>query len=345
MIHIRLPLILFLILTLTAEISPSQSTEDVWPNIIPQETNIELSIDSVKAIKTVEFENTDLLSPGLLKAHKNVGIFYDFYRNQIYRINLDERSLPVEIGFGNGAGPGEFRSILSIAISDENDILAVDPRLQRISKFNKNGDITESFRLEEGVPSKVSFMRDYFVVKFQSVSNNQNLFGIYDTEKRLVRDFHPTEQLDIPSPLFYEGRIASDNERIVYGSLNYGVIMIYDFNNQKKIIRSKIQPIDGLKLNKEQTSVGTMISPARESRTSTLDIEIFNEEIVVLQAYNYKLRSDRLDFYDIHTGDYLRTTYLDKEVINIAVRDDEDIMYAVEEDLENGLRTIHKYKF
>src|SRR5690625_7822912 len=96
------------------------------------------------------------------------------------------------------------------------------------------------------IPGDLSHGDENIIKKYTSVGNSQYLYGILEKDGTLIRQFYPySEAMEEPNPLFYEGSIDTDSNKVVYASANFGVFMLHDLEGSQIFCRTMIEPIEG----------------------------------------------------------------------------------------------------
>lgn len=323
--------LIFLIIAFLSIESKSQTIQDLWPDAKPQAETAEVMIaDTLEKMDEIFFSSVEFLDPGIIKAKNGEMVIYDFQSDQLYSMDLSNTSEGVQpIGSGNGSGPGEYRSVSGIDIDENGNKYALDRELLRLTIWDVNNEIMESFQLNttKGIPGRLVVDDDTIIISFAFAGSSEYQFGVLnengDVERRFQRQI---SWENVKSPLLYDGRYASNNGMVLYGSINFGVFLLYNKNGNAVHKRHMINPINGLKINVQRSGNATSTTYGSDSRAATASIDLSDDFIYILYSGTRSIRSDRLDVYDVDTGDYIKTLILDEIVSRITI--DQQTLYA-----------------
>jgi hypothetical protein len=140
----------------------------------------------------------------------------------------------------------------------------------------------------------------------------------------------------------YDGRYASNNGFILYGSINYGVLLLFKKTGEVIHKRHLINPINGLELIVQRSGNTTSTTFGSNSKIAIVSLDFTDDFIYVLYSGTGSIRSNRLDVYDVDTGDYISTYILDEIVNRITI--DQQTMYASVRETETQPSRIVVYE-
>jgi hypothetical protein len=161
-----------------------------------------------------------------------------------------------------GEGPGEFKSLASVYISLENELVVIDPKNRRISYFDLNGNYLRSIP-RNGVLVEMRKVSEYNATSYLGLTNNggvepnetkQNMIMIYDKslKNKLTSFAHPSifwKFNDVFELRMYYGswiNLAWSNNR-VYLSKEYYDGKIYYFDKARNW---EVKVVDGKEIKK-----------------------------------------------------------------------------------------------
>lgn len=149
-------------------------------------------------------------------------ISIDVYKNEIYISDFgsmtikrfDKKgSLLWEIGEGKGRGPGEFTNIMNFTVADST-AWAVDSQLHRISSFTLEGELRNSFNVEEP-NTRITTSGSELVTLMMTPSSN--LLARRTKDAEIIRYFGHFLQEQAKNFPLLDGWLRSTNEgRYIY---------------------------------------------------------------------------------------------------------------------------------
>jgi len=334
--------IINLMLLLCAPRSMSQTIEDLWDNTTAQQDEFRI-IDSLSVVNYIEFDFEDVVNPGLIRVLNDDIIIYDFYRTQLYHAKISEfHESFTAVGIGGGSGPNEYRFISYIDINQQGDIYALDTNLMRLMIWDKQLKNSIIRLTEVGAPGKVAAFENGYVIKHQTAGSTENLFTSYTKNHEVINNFHQVLTWEnVISPLFYEGNITSNGEKIYYASSNYGLIKSYRINGDHIFTREMVEPLNGLSIRVNQDLSSHSVNRDVSSKFTGIDVDVYQDIIYVLYSGSGSLSSNRIDLYDIEAGSYLGSYIMQQETIKISVSNGR--IYAIQEESEMSLSKIIMY--
>jgi|GEM_PF-2226503 len=327
--------------------SKSQTIQDLWPDAVPQSEMAEITIaDTLQKIDEIFLSTVDFLDPGIIKTSNGVMAIYDFQLNQLYSLDLSNTSDGVRsIGSGNGSGPGEYRSVSSIDIDENHNKYLLDSELLRLTVWDANNELKESIQLNttSGIPGRIVVDDGTIILTFAFAGNSEYQFGLLSEDGDVERRFQKQYAFEnAKSPLLYDGRYASNNGFILYGSINYGVLLLFKKTGEVIHKRHLINPINGLELIVQRSGNTTSTTFGSNSKIAIVSLDFTDDFIYVLYSGTGSIRSNRLDVYDVDTGDYISTYILDEIVNRITI--DQQTMYASVRETETQPSRIVVYE-
>ncbi|CAN5392304.1 hypothetical protein BH23BAC3_BH23BAC3_17420 [soil metagenome] len=334
---------IFLLLVFTPLVSHSQEIEDLWTDVKYQKVQEVELIGELRADAKIDPTTIHpFLSPRLIRVSNGEMLLYDFNIKELYRVQAADLTNSVKIGEGQGRGPGEYEFIGSIGLDDSHRVYGLDTQLLRLNRWNNSGDDHKIFDLKSGgLPGKLAVGRE-IVVKYSSVGPSDNLLGILDKDGNLEKTFYSFNNWNgVRSPMLYEGQIAASDDHIVYASSNFGVILGFDYDGNLLFERGMIEPINGLKMEIRRSGSSTSSSVQSGSLRTAEDIEIYDDRIYVLYSGKEQLFGNRIDLYDIHSGDYIGSYQTEENLVSFSI--DNEILYGLAQDEESGLNVVVHY--
>lgn len=327
--------------------SKSQTIQDLWPDAVPQPETVELTIaDTLNKVDEIFFSNVEFLDPGIIKVNNGVMAIYDFQSDQLYSLDLSNTPEEVRpVGTGNGSGPGEYESVSSIDIDENHNKYVLDRELLRLSIWDANNELKESFRLNttKGIPGRLVVDDGTIILSFAFAGSSEYQFGVLSEDGEIESRFQRQHSWEnVKSPLLYDGRYASNDGMVLYGGINYGVFLLYNKNGEAIHKRHMIDPINGLQLEIQRSGNMTSTTYGSNSRAATASIDLTEDFIYVLYSGTGSIQSNRLDVYDVVTGDYVTTYILDEIVNRISI--DQQTMYASVRETETQPSRIVVYE-
>jgi hypothetical protein len=340
-------IVCILLLSISSIESKSQTIQDLWPDAVPQAETAELTIaDTLEKTDEMFFSSVEFLDPGIIKAKNGIMAIYDFGLNQFYSLDLNNTSDGVQpIGVGHGSGPGEYRSVFSIDIDENHNKYILDSELLRLTIWDANNELKSSIQLNtsKGIPGRLVVDNNTIIISFAFAGSSEYQFGILSEDGTIEKRFQKQHTFEnAKSPLLYDGHSTSNDGMVLYGSINYGVFLLYNKNREAIHKRHLINPLNGLELVVQQSGNMTSTTFGSDSKIAIASLDLDEDFIYVLYSGTGSFRSDRLDLYDVDTGDYIKTLILDEIVSRITI--DQQTLYASVRETETEPSKIVVYE-
>ncbi len=185
-----------------------------YKELVKNSTNIFDSVFSViNKTKIIQNDNFYISTISRVFVTKDKFVIVDNYGKQVL-VYSRKGSFRNSIG-RLGKGPGEFNNINSIDLNIDNEILILDNRNRRISKFQINGQFVSSFRIRNGGKSILADNEDGFYIYSPITAMkplNKNLIVHYNNEGEIDNAFcKPFFEFGLVG-----GNIVGDKDRNIY---------------------------------------------------------------------------------------------------------------------------------
>lgn len=181
----------------------------------------------------LNIENDSLDSSPIFKVSNKSIIIANPYLKNIYKFDMRG---DVICRFGkDGDGPGEFRSILDIAIDEKENIYAYDFILNRLSKFNGKGKFLFS-QLIKNTPNirHIAAFNNNVYLHHTPNNNNDNFISEFDSLGFINSYLNSSsDYINYYFRGFLDGGLISDKENALYETNCYSYLI-------KKITSSKV---------------------------------------------------------------------------------------------------------
>lgn len=322
----------------------AQALNDLWSEAVSQAGVDVIILDSLKSSHVWNAESLNYLDPGKISTKYGNHLIYDFSRRELVSFKTEENKQlsKTMIASSVGRGPGEFQRIRAFDMDNEGNVYALDSDLLRIMVWDAEGDYITTFQETSGIPGELSLWDENIIIKYTSVGNSQYLYGILEKDGTLIRQFYPySEAMEEPNPLFYEGSIDTDSNKVVYASANFGVFMLHDLEGNQIFCRKMIEPIDGLVMESSQSGNMFITMKGDDSIYATLDVGYSNSKIYILYSGDRTLRGNRIDVYEDTNGNYLGSFILDHHLSKMSVEG--DTLYGIVREYDGDDQLILSY--
>lgn len=268
-----------------------------------------------------------LLNPFSAKTNTQEALYvFDFGAPAVKKYTMSG-NLILEMGNGNGRGPGEFENPTDFDISPKGEIYVSDPVNGRVSHFAPDGEHISDYRTESR-PHRVVALEDGYVIMTLS---EEYMFEKY-SEDDLKSVYETPSRYSLRESDAFEGFLASDEqEGIIYAGLWYGRLVGLD---QSGSVRFDVPTLDGspppdIIRSRSGNTVTERVD--RENATiSSLNISVYNDLIYTLSRDYDQDRIPVIDAYNITNGEYfssLRLEYKKGQIRDATVYGDK--IYAV----------------
>lgn len=316
-------------------------TIEVFLQAQPQTAKDRTIKAELQSIKTVNLsEEHQLYRSGLFAATDQILTVYDYQKVSAYQFDYD---LNLVRNFGRqGQGPGEFINPTDFITDSSKNFLFVDARTSRITKWSEEGELIEEVSIPFGlVPHRYAYLNELQSALF--TLTGQFSIHILNREGQIEKSALSVTDLDFSRKgLLLDGNITADDERIYYTGRRNNLIKAYSNDGELIYSRNTINPIERDLLNMSDDEL-------RETPSSALDIEIFNNYLFILNggADDDPNRWRYLDVYDKSDGEYIHTFLLEYFARKVTVQhNDNGVTLAVLGYYENSEdRALSLYKF
>ena len=201
-----------------------------------------------------------------------------------------------DYGNGPGEGPGEFRTVVDIAVDDAGQVWTLDPGLARMQVFDTLGSVVQSFRTR---PSAYTFERlaSGEVVYMVTDSLLFERFNPDGDASRLL--FGRVVENQRRNALAVTGFLASDQSTVVYSAGYGGFVGRWSANDgELRYLRPTV--VDQNFPNVVQEGGATFVAP-EDRRGASFGVSVYGDSIYILSGDG---RQRVVDVYEIGRGDY-----------------------------------------
>lgn len=251
-------------------------------------------------IKTEEY----LLPSRMHFAGASEGILY-LYNND-YIISIDERTGTITQKIDRkGNGPEEYITILSASIdTKEKTIIIYDPQKNKIIKYDYYGKFIGVQKFEEN--GTVVVMPDgNYIICYKPYSSKQNLYGIYDSEGKLIRE-SKSKRVDGRSRIIAYNMAQNFNNNSFISQTNIDTLTCISSSNEYPMIYMDLGKYH--MPDKYRKSIELMNNNI-DRYISISDLNIVKEYLFIGYHYDKKLYRD---IWNINKSELLSRSILEK---------------------------------
>ena len=317
--------------------------------------------------------NIILFNPRLSLVDDDENIYITDYQDQDIKI-FDPSGKYIKTIGAKGDGPGEFRGILSVAVTEEGKLVVLDGAARRTSFFDSSGQFLRSFKWRMGYYNYIMIKSSSYVVGERAYSGTQENGYFYvkeiDFEGNEVRsygEFTMGESLIVRQgtsvifsglPVTISSILKGDQDReMLYHCLsNKYMIEVYDTSGKlfRKIDRP-YKPVPFTKIDVEGFLERHKTSP-EPLRNAANALKMPKVKNIVVRMYvddksnlwvrtNEKMVDEEdkiLTAFDIFNpdGHYYARVWI--EFTSLVFKKGK--LYVVATDQETGYRTLKRYK-
>lgn len=248
----------------------------------------------------------------------------------------------------HGKGPGEFAGVWSINKDyiNPNAFWIFDFDLFRLTKWLVGSEFPEIIiTLQKGMPYNPVVIGDSLVIS-PGFSLTEGRFAIYDTSGKLIREIGPVPEggaAKVPVWIHleaYQGtlKIKPDRSKLVMGTRYADQIEIYDPDG---VLITKVSgPLNSIPIYEVHSVGDKPVMAINRDKTyfGYLDLDVTNDLIYALYSGRlppkYPGRANFGEYIHIYdwNGNLVRIHKLDNDVIEIAVDESGEKLYALRHD-------------
>lgn len=204
-------------------------------------------------------------------------------------------------GVGEGQGPGEFKTMVDLGISDTGEVWVSDRANGRISVFEPDGGLLRTLKTDIQ-PYRLAIAPDGGWVT-NLPAGSPLLFARYDSEGRELSRFGELLEEQALHSLVLDGFVEEDpSGGFVFGGSVSPFLAGWSFDGQRRFLVEVVDsfPIPAIRQDSEKMWID------RDARHSTVTLNVVGEEIHLFTYYVEGIkRRGAIDTYRVTDGRYL----------------------------------------
>ncbi len=227
----------------------------------------------------------------------------------------------------SGRGPGEYVAIQSIDINNKNQILVLDTRSMRVSKYEMDGEFIRSYNVSDFTSSLLADQDDGFYL-YNPIDGLKPVEGniIFHYNDRGKKDFSfckPFFKIDTGT-----GNLVKDHNNNLYASQAF-CYKIVKYSSEGKYLasidfmRNYIEPL-------KWDNYETYPPLTKLNNCSSLIRFAVNRKYILLEIRESNKEKKIMDIYD-HEGNLLMSRIIIPSYLSFEATDDNDLLYFAKE--------------
>jgi len=204
---------------------------------------------------------------------------------------------------GKGAGPGEFRSIFSLAV-DTSMLYILDPMARRMNRLTLAGRFLSSFPIPDGRDLRIASTGEIIIAAPLIESpTRSSCIQIYSSTGKLIRSFFPLEEIVLKNKMLADNVVLDiDSKNIIYACQESRYrIMKFDLSgNLLKVIEptnKRFRPIPSKVF--EDFYSKDAIRSWYESWDQVVVLHVIADKIILVALHTTRPRKFMIDIYAI----------------------------------------------
>lgn len=285
-----------------------------------QTDNIERSFShTLQPIDKISLADFDLYKPSLftVDTEGNIALF-DYGKYALAYLKGSNYEDLSYFSQGLGGGPREFRNPTDIKFGPEGKIWLADPQQARISVWNSNGKLEDTFNHDKLLPKEIAVNKKTYLIMSQDYSSPLGVFHLYDRDGNKIKSFGKLKKDLVRSTFGYEGSIIAGSDALYYAGTNSGFIKKYSLEGEEMYSINTIEPVSTVVAERKMMDVAgyknvKVTKRPENAITASLDIATWDNKIYVLFSGNDEGYGKFIDVYDKKTGKYFESFELNND--------------------------------